>query len=61
MKKIYSLSKKQSVLNRYVQGESVTSIHSSTGISRNTIYSWIKTFQNQEFDSKKINLRTLTK
>ena len=59
MKKIYSSNQKQSVLNRYTQGESVTSIHRSTGISRNTVYSWIKTFKKEEFDSKKINLRDI--
>lgn len=57
MKKIYSASEKSSVINRYAQGERITSIHNSTGISRNTIYSWIKQQQKEKYDKMKINLR----
>lgn len=39
----YSNTIKESVINRYKSGDSVTQLSKSTEISRSTIYSWIKT------------------
>lgn len=49
---------RDSVLNRYASGENISSISKSTGISRTTIYSWIKNFEHQqESEAKPISLR----
>ncbi len=47
MKKAYSASEKESVVNRYIGGESVLAIHKDTGISRQTIYRWIEDVQHR--------------
>ena len=44
MKNIYTQETRTNVINMYLQGESVTSIHNSTGISRTTLYNWINTY-----------------
>ena len=59
MKKIYSKTERQAVVNRYVQGETVTSISNSTGISRGTVYSWIKHAQEDKYNHRDINLRDI--
>lgn len=49
---------RDSVLNMYVNGENISSISKSTGISKTTIYSWIKNFEHQrESEAKNISLR----
>ena len=57
MKKVYSTTEKQAVVNRYIYGETVTSISNSTGISRGTVYSWIKRAQEEKYRCRDINLR----
>lgn len=45
------------ILNRYANGEKISSISKSTGISRTTIYNWIKDFEHQqEAEAKPISL-----
>lgn len=43
----YTSQKIQTVIDRYNNGESVTQIVHDTGISRSTIYNWIKKHANQ--------------
>ena len=57
MKKAYSATEKESVVNRYIGGESVLAIHNDTGISRQTIYRWIEDAQQKKYNKKGINLR----
>ena len=38
----YNSSEKQAVLARYLSGKAVSVIASDTGVSRSTIYSWVK-------------------
>lgn len=49
-----SKSEKQLLGDRYITGgESVTAISKETGISRSTLYSWIKQFQDKSNNVKK--------
>ena len=57
MKKAYSAAEKETVVNRYIGGESVMAIHKDTGISRQTIYRWIENAQQRMYNKKGINLR----
>ena len=57
MKKVYSDAERQVVVNRYIQGETVTSISNVTSIARGTIYAWIKNVQEEQYNSRNINLR----
>lgn len=57
MKKVYSDAERQVVVNRYIQGETVTSISNVTSIARGTIYAWIKNAQEEQYNSRNINLR----
>lgn len=41
----YSESEKQQIVNRHYNGESIALICAETGIARNTLYHWIKTYQ----------------
>ena len=45
MSKQYSQNQKQDIINRYFSGEGVTTLAEETGISRSTIYNWIKVEQ----------------
>lgn len=42
MSKQHSQSQKQDIINRYFSGEGVTTLSDETGVSRSTIYSWVK-------------------
>lgn len=42
MSKHYSQEQKKDIINRYFLGEGVDSLSEETGVSRSTIYSWIK-------------------
>lgn len=54
MNKKISKSEKQLLVDRYITGgESVTAISKETGISRSTLYSWIKQFQDKSNNVKK--------
>ncbi len=37
----YNEEFKRNVVNRYIAGDSATTIHKDTGVSRSTIYEWI--------------------
>ena len=52
----YSILKKNEIVSRYINGETISSIGKSTRISRTTIYSWIKNKQ-QYYNMKSVNLR----
>lgn len=54
----YEIKEKQAVINRYLNGESVASIVSISGVPRSTVYAWIKQFKNENAHPKnKISLR----
>ncbi|MBP3360040.1 MAG: helix-turn-helix domain-containing protein [Clostridia bacterium] len=44
MKQAYNQENRENVINMYLCGNSITSIHNSTGISRTTLYDWINTY-----------------
>ena len=52
MQKTYTLEFKNEIIQRYIEGETVSSISRSTKLSRSTIYNWLKDAQEKE------NLRT---
>lgn len=53
----YTYEQKQEIVNRYVNGESVSDIVTYSQIPRSTIYSWIKEDQNNNGKKKEVNLR----
>lgn len=54
----YKIKEKQAVINRYLNGESVASIVSISGVPRSTVYAWIKQYKNENAHPKnKISLR----
>ena len=58
MNQIYTQKQKDSILQCYLSGEGVMSIHKRTGISRSTIYSWINEHNcNHKFKDHPINLK----
>ena len=57
MKKI-SFETKESIINRYFNGESVTELTEATGIARSTIYGWLKASQS-ESENKPVNKKTV--
>ena len=42
MNKQHSQNQKQDIINRYFSGEGVTTLSEETGVSRSTIYNWLK-------------------
>ena len=53
----YTDKQKQDIINRYMNGESVTDIVADSQVPRSTIYAWIKENQNSNSDKKKeVNL-----
>ena len=42
MSKQHSQNQQQDIINRYFSGEGVTTLSEKTGVSRSTIYNWIK-------------------
>ena len=42
MNKQHSQNQKQDIINRYFSGEGVTTLSEETGVSRSTIYNWVK-------------------
>lgn len=48
---------KQTLINRYLSGESVKFITTDTGIARSTLYSWIKAYKENLSKDTKITLR----
>lgn len=45
MKHHLNLTEKQALVTRYTGGETVSAICMETGISKSTLYSWIKQYQ----------------
>lgn len=57
MKKTYTLEFKNEIIQRYIGGETVSSISRSTKLSRSTIYNWLKDAQeNENLKTKSLNL-----
>ena len=46
MKRI-STETKESIINQFYNGESVAKLSESSGVSRSTIYEWLKASQNE--------------
>lgn len=58
MRQKYTQKQKDDVIKCYLAGEKVMSIHKRTGISRSTIYSWIKEYDyNHKVKDHAINLK----
>ena len=57
MKKI-SFETKESIINRYFNGESVTELTEAIGVARSTIYGWLKASQS-ESENKPVNKKTV--
>lgn len=59
MKNIYALEQKQAVVDRYISGESATSILADTGIPKSTFYSWLRAYQDDQSAGKRkvVNIR----
>ena len=57
MKKI-SFETKESIINRYFNGESVAELTEATGVARSTIYGWLKASQS-ESENKPVNKQTV--
>lgn len=60
MKLRYTQQEKDIVLNRYICGETIMSLHKSTDISRTTLYNWIQTY-NKSKTSKVLNVSDYAK
>jgi len=52
MNRNYAESEKQSLIERYLSGESILSILEATTIPRSTFYSWIKIYRDREETNK---------
>ena len=57
MRKHYSDETKNQTVQDFINGKSVSKIHTETGISRSTIYSWIESQKETFTKAEKINLR----
>lgn len=57
MHRKYSDDKKQKIIDRYQNGESVISLVNDTGIPRSSIYAWIKQEAKAHNASKKVSVR----
>ena len=57
MKRI-SIETKESIINRYNNGESVAELTEATGVARSTIYGWLKASQS-ESENKPVNKKTV--
>lgn len=60
MKSQYTSSQKQTVVNRYLAGESVPVIWADTGIPRSTIYAWIKKHKEAQEEGGKAVISAMT-
>jgi transposase-like protein len=52
MNRKYTEAEQQSLIERYLSGESVLSILEETAIPRSTLYSWIKIYRNKQQTGK---------
>lgn len=57
MNQKHSDDEKQKIVDRYQNGESVTSLINDTGIPRSTIYAWIKQESDTKNKSKKVSVK----
>lgn len=58
IKSKYSIEERKLIIDSYMNGKSVFGIVSDTGISRSTLYSWIKQYQEAQMNGKmKITVR----
>lgn len=57
MKQKYSNTQKQKYIKRYLSGESVTSITTTSKIPRSTFYAWLKEYQTKQSNPKEISLK----
>lgn len=57
MKQKYSNTQKQKYINRYLSGESVTSITTTSKIPRSTFYAWLKEYQTKQSNPKESSLK----
>ena len=55
----YTKKIKKKIINRYLNGESISSISKSTGIARSTIYEWINNANKCAKITKDLNLRDI--
>ena len=55
----YSPKDKLTIINRYVNGESISSISRSSSISRTTIYTWLNKRNETQLKEKAPNFRYL--
>lgn len=57
MKTKFTQEEKQTLINRYLSGESVSTITADVGIARSTLYSWIKAYKKQSNETTKMTYR----
>lgn len=55
MKRYYTQEKRDGVVSMHLNGESIMSIHQSTGIARSTIYNWINSRNSDDSSNKPLN------
>ena len=61
MRKTHSNEQKEIILRRYAEGETITSIHKTTGISGSTLYIWINEHNATKGKTKLLNLGNYNK
>ena len=61
MRKTYTVELKNKIIMRYAEGETITSIHKTTGISRSTLYIWINEHNATKGKTKLLNLGNYNK
>lgn len=54
MSEKYAADQRQALVNRYLSGESVSSISATTGIPRSPLYTWVKASQEQNSKTKPV-------
>ena len=55
----YTIEEKQAAIDRYISGEPAASILVDTGIPRSTFYGWLRTYREEQIESKRktVNIR----
>lgn len=57
MRKTYTNDEKSSYIKQYLSGVSITDISKASGISRSTLYNWIKLYNENSKSKHPINMR----
>ena len=57
MKKIYPTEQKQEIIKRHLCGVTITELSRETGVSRSTLYSWLKEYNNSIKIERQIRVR----